>query len=147
MAIRLSITPEDVRAEKLVRPGWYPVEIKEVKEAMAKDQVSSNIVVDVEGLEGDAKQVPIKNFFSEKFPQGGIAFARACGAKITEEEGIDPNFDWELQKGRKVKAHIVTNKGKSGQDKPRNAIDDWAPMSVALDEATAAAVGSEGFEV
>jgi hypothetical protein len=59
MAIRMNITPQDVKAQKIVRPGWYPVEIKEVKEELASDKESTNVRVNVEGLDGDAKGVPV----------------------------------------------------------------------------------------
>jgi len=129
MAIRLNITPTDVKAQKLVRPGWYNVKVVEVKEELAKDKESTNIVVDIVGLEGDADGVPVKNWFSEKFPQGGISFVKACGGQVSEETGVDPSFDWERQVGKTVKAHIVTNRGKDGQQPPRNSVDEWAPSA------------------
>jgi hypothetical protein len=143
MAIRLNITPQDVKATKLVRPGWYNVRINEVKEELAKDKESTNIVVDVLGAEGDADGVPIKNWFSEKFPQGGISFVKACGGSVSEDQGVDPSFDWERQAGKVVKAHIVTSRGKDGQQPPRNVIDEWAPLASVGE---AAAVPAGGFD-
>ena len=129
MAIRMNITPADAKAQKIVRPGWYPVEVKEVKHERASDKESMNVRVDIEGLDGDAKGVPVPTWFSEKFAQGAIPFVKATGGRVTEEEGVDPDYDFEAQIGKKVMAHIVTSRGKSGTDKPRNQIDDWAPMS------------------
>lgn len=142
--IRMNITPQDVKSQKLVRPGWYLVKILEIKEELAKDKESTNIVLDVVGNEGDAMGVPIKVWFSEKFPAGAIGFVKACGGRVSEDEGVDPSFDWESQRGRSVKAKIVTNRGKDGQDKPRNAIDEWAPAAVSAD---AEAPAVEGFSV
>jgi len=129
MAIRMNITPQDVKAQKLVRPGWYPVEIKEVKQELASDKSSYNTRVDVEGLDGDAAGVPVPTWFSEKFTQGAIPFVKATGGRVSEEEGVDPDYDFEIQVGKRVMAHIVTSRGKSGTDKPRNQIDDWAPLT------------------
>lgn len=129
MAIRMNITPQDVKSQKLVRPGWYPVEIKEVKQEMASDKSSYNTRVDVEGLDGDAKGVPVPTWFSEKFAQGAIPFVKATGGRVSEEDGVDPDYDFEAQISKKVMAHIVTSRGKSGTDKPRNQIDDWAPLT------------------
>lgn len=138
MAIRLGIDAKAVKASKLVRPGWFIVLVEGVKEELAKDKESTNIVVDVVGQEGDADGVPVKTWFSEKFPQGGIPFVRACGGQISEETGVDPDFDWERQVGKRVKAHIITNRGKDGTGKPNNSIDDWAPMAQEAVEEVAA---------
>jgi hypothetical protein len=125
----MNITPQDVKAQKLVRPGWYPVQIKDVKSELASDKSSNNTRVDVEGLDGDAAGVPVPTWFSEKFTQGAIPFVKATGGRVTEEEGVDPEYDFEAQIGKKVMAHIVTSRGKSGTEKPRNQIDDWAPLT------------------
>ena len=129
MAIRMNITPNDVKAQKLVRPGWYTFLIQLVKQELASDKASNNVRVDVIGLDGDATGVPIPTWFSEKFTQGAIPFVKATGGRVTEEEGIDPDYDFEAQVGKKVMAHVVTSRGKTGNDKPRNQIDDWAPIS------------------
>jgi hypothetical protein len=136
MAIRLAITAKEVKAEKIVKPGWYPTKILKVTKEIAKDKESENFVVDVEGLEGDASGVPCKVFFSEKFIQSINPLVRATSEQqgiptekvLTEEAGIDPNYDLEKIVGATVDAKWVTNRGKSGDDKPRNAIDDWAPL-------------------
>src|SRR5215510_1661642 len=108
MAIKMNITPKDVKAQKIVRPGWYPAIIQEVKQELAQDKESYNTRVDVEGLEGDCAGVPIPTWFSEKFAQSAIPFVKATGGKVTEEDGIDPDYDFELQIGKKVMIHVVT---------------------------------------
>lgn len=145
MAIQLTITGKDVKADKVVRPGWYLALITAVVQEIAKDKESHNIVVDVEGLEGDCAGVPIKCWFSEKFPQGAIAFVRATGGKISEETGVDPAYDFEKQVQKRVKIKLVHNRGKSGDEKPRNMIEDWAPADPAGEAAPAVmAVGGFG---
>lgn len=140
---KLNITPKDVKAQKLVRPGWYLAKITEVMESLAKDKESTNIVVDVEGAEGDCLGVPIKTWFSEKFTQGAIPFVKATGGRVTEEEGIDPDYDFENQVNKTVKIHVVTSRGKNNDEKPRNVIDDWAPAHQA--ESVEAAPAGAGF--
>lgn len=128
MSIRMQITPNDVKSQKVVRPGWYPVHIDLVKNELAANKESMNVRVEVTALEGDANGVPVITWFSEKFAQGAIPFVIATGGKVTEEDGVDPDYDFESQIGKKVNAHIVTNRGKTGQEKARNMIDDWAPL-------------------
>jgi hypothetical protein len=139
----MNITPKDVKAQKIVRPGWYSAEIKEVKQEMAADKESQNTRVDVEGLDGDCTGVPIPTWFSEKFVQSAIPFVKATGGRVTEEEGIDPDYDFEAQIGKKVMIHVVTSRGKTGQDKPRNQIDDWAPLNAATSAAPVTGFGDD----
>jgi len=141
MAIRMNITPQDVKAQKIVRPGWYGAEIKEVRQEVASDKESMNTRIDIVGLDGDAMGVPIPTWFSEKFPQSAIPFIKATGGRVTEEEGVDPDYDFEAQVGKRVMIHIVTSRGKTGNDKPRNQVDDWAPSSSVTE---AAPVGGFG---
>lgn len=140
MAIKLNITPDDVKRNKLIKPGWFNFRITEVKEEPAADKQSVNIVIDLEGLEGDSLGVPVRHWFNEKAPGFAIPFVKATGGRVTEEEGIDPNYDFAAQKGKVVKAKVITSRGKSGEDRPRNAIDDWAPVAALAD--AGAAVGS-----
>ena len=142
MAIRMNITPNDVKAQKLVRAGWYNVRIEAVKQELASDKTSHNTRIDVIGLDGDAAGVPVPTWFNEKFSQGAIPFVRATGGKVTEEDGLDPDYDFEVQVGKTVMAHIVTSRGKTGNDKPRNQVDDWAPASSVNSSSQVAEVGS-----
>ncbi len=127
MPIRMNITPNDVKAQKLVRSGWYNARITDVTQKVAADKQSNNTIIEVIGLDGDAKDVPIPTWFNEKFAQGAIPFVKATGGRVTEEEGVDPDYDFEAQIGKTVMIHVVTSRGKTGNEKPRNQIDDWAP--------------------
>lgn len=142
MAIRMNITPNDVKSGKLVRAGWYNVRVENVKQELASDKTSHNTRIDVIGLDGDAAGVPVPTWFNEKFAQGAIPFVRATGGKVTEEDGLDPDYDFEVQVGKTVMAHIVTSRGKTGNDKPRNQIDDWAPASSVNSSSQVAEVAS-----
>lgn len=155
MTMRLSITAKDVKAEKLVKPGWYATRIVKVEKEPAKDKQSENYVVDVEGLEGDSTGVPCKVFFSEKFIQSILPLIRATGPlqgipnPTSEETGLDPNYDLQKCVGNQIAGKWVTNRGKTGEEKGRNAIDDWAPLEASspFSQATqsAAPVAVTGF--
>lgn len=125
---RLQISPEDFKRAKLVKPGWYPTLIKDVNEELAKDKLSQNIVVDLENSDKESEflGVPAKHWFTEKFPQGGVTFLKAMIANIDESKMADVEFS-EF-KGKYVYAKWGTNRGKDGNDPPRNSIEDWAPL-------------------
>lgn len=143
MAIRMNITPTDVKATKIVKPQWYQMKIVEVKEELAKDKESTNVVIALIGQEGDANGVPFKSWISEKFPGGGIAFVRATGGRVTEDEGIDPNYDFKAQEGKTVLAKVTTSRGKDGTGKPMNSIEDFAPAKTS---GVAEAVDATAFD-
>lgn len=128
MPIRHSITGKDVKATKIIKPGTYHFRIISVKQELASDKESENTVIDVEGLEGDALGIPIKLWFTEKgvFPQH-VSWCRACGAKVDENDGVDPNFDWEAQVGKIIRGKVVTSRGKDGNGMPRNDVPEWYP--------------------
>lgn len=143
MAIRMNITPADVKRSKIIQPGWYPFLITDIKEEPSADKKSVNVVLDLEGKEGDAEGVPVKHWFSEKAPGFAIPFVRATGGRVTEEEGIDPNYDFAAQRGKVVMGHVITSRGKDGTQPPRNSIDDWAPVGAS----EAAAPAAAGFDM
>lgn len=156
----LQIGAKEVLAEKLVKPGWYPTFIEAIDKQTAKDKESENFIIDVIGKEGDSNGVPCKCFFSEKFIQNINPFIRATGPlqgipnPLSEESGLDKAYDLEKAQKCVVLAKWATNRGKDGQDKPRNSIEDWAPlpadhplnsMNVGVG-ATTPKVGVGGFE-
>ena len=157
MALRLSISAKDVKAEKLVKPGWYATQIKKINQEIAKDKESHNFVIDVIGREDDSNGVPVKCFFSEKFIQSINPFVRATGPlqgiqnPLSEDTGLDPNYELKKAEENVVYAQWITDKGKDGQQKARNQIADWAPLPsthpLYVDQSGAnSAVGAGGFE-
>lgn len=125
---RLSITPEAFKSAKLVKPGWYPTLIQDINEELAKDKTSMNIVLDVVNADKDTEffGVPTKHWFTEKFVQGVVSFAKAMLPGLPEDKVADVEFgDF---KGKYVYAKWGTNRGKDGTDPPRNAIEDWAVL-------------------
>ena len=140
MSLRFQVSPQDVKRSKIVRPGWYLVKVTEVKPEKAKDGQSTNIVVDLEGMEGEAMGVPFRYWISEKAPGLAVPIIKAFGGKVTEDEGSD--FDFETIKGKTVRVEIVTDKF---QGRPQNKVNDWAPTAFAEPGSAAAAIGIGGF--
>ena len=155
MGLRLTISAKEVKAEKLVKPGWYATKITKVDKLVAKDKESENFVFDVEGMEGDSAGVPVKTFFSEKFIQNINPLIRATGPlqgipqPLSEETGLHPDYDLEKTQNAVIYAQWATDKGKDGQQKARNAIVDWAPLPnghpLAVVGTATVAVGAGGF--
>lgn len=128
---RLQITPDDFKRAKLVKPGWFPTLIKEVTEELNSKKDAMNIVLDCENADSVSEYlgVPVKCWLSEKgvsMPGGAVALAKAFNPKMPESEVA--NVEFGDYKGRYIYAKWETNRGKDGQDPPRNIIADWAPL-------------------
>jgi hypothetical protein len=128
---RLSISPDDFKRAKLVKPGWYPTLILDVNEELSSKKDSMNIVLDLENADREAGffGVPCKHWLSEKgvsFPGGAAALAKAFSPTLDESKVADVEFG-ELR-GRYIYAKWGQNRGKDGNDPPRNVIEDWAPL-------------------
>jgi hypothetical protein len=125
---RITITPEEFKRAKLVKPGWYPTLIKEVIEELNKKKDGMNIVVDAENADAETEfmGVPTKCWFTEKFPQGAVAYVKAFNPSLDEKQLQEVEFG--DTKGKFIYAKWGTNRGADGQDPPRNEITDWAPL-------------------
>lgn len=153
MPIRIQITPEDQKRAKLVKPGWYVTFLKDVTLELNSKKDANNVVIDAENADRESEffGVPVKHWMSEKVPHmaGGIVgIAKAFDPSMPEDKIVDVEF--EEFKGKYIYAKWETNRGKDGQDPPRNAIVDWAPLPSKLrhlNEGAAVAAGSgETFE-
>jgi hypothetical protein len=134
----LTITPAEIKRRKIIKPGWYHFKITEYALDRSKsDNTAFNHVFDGTGLEGDAKEVPIKVFFPEKYPDMAIGIVEAfLGKKLSEETGLT-DFDMANIKGAILRAHVNPQKDKN--QVMRNNIDEWAPKDSAF------TAGSENF--
>lgn len=128
MGIRLSITPDDFKRAKIVKPGWYPTLIKDVTEELNSKKDGMNIVLEVENADNESEffEVPSKVWLTEKFVQGAVALVKAFNPKMNEKAVADVEIDGF--KGKFIYAKWATNRGKDGTDPPRNSIEDWAPL-------------------
>lgn len=150
---RLNITPDDFKASKLVKPGWYPTLIKDVNEELSAKKDSTNIVLDLENADRESEfyGVPCKHWLSEKgvrFPGGAAALTRAFFP--SQDENKVANVEFNDMKGRYIYAKWATFRGKDGNDPPQNRIEDWAPLPKKHADLANAVVDAssdvEGFE-
>ena len=125
---RLQITPADVKASKLVKPGWYLTKIVKYSYELNKAKDAYNHVYEVVGAEGDANGVPLKLWMSEKAARFHIPFIVACGGTVNEETGID--FEMAAAEGQTVRGKWETQQ-QEGQ-RPQNTITDWAPVGAVV---------------
>lgn len=137
--MRFQISPQDVKRSKVVRPGWYLSRVVKVALEDAKDGQSKNVVIDLEGKEGDALGVPFRTWVSEKAPGLAVPIVKAFGGQVSEESGAD--FDFDSIVGADVRIEIITDKY---QGRPTNKINDWAPATVGAGSTTGVPVGGFG---
>jgi len=138
----MSFDADDVKRSKIVKPGWFPVLLKDFNEELNSKKDAMNVVLDAEIADRESEffGTPIKHWFSEKgvSMQGGtVSFARAFNPKMTDEElsQLGQNgFPFDDVRGLYIYGKLETNRGKDGQDPPRNVIVDWAPLPVKFRE-------------
>lgn len=124
---KLNIGVRDMKAGKIVSPGWKTLEISDYIEELNKSKDAQNHVFDFTGVDGDAKDVPFKIWISEKAPAIlGVPLLKALGVPVNEEEGINIDFQKENLVGKKVKALVQTG---TYNNRPKNEIVDFAPVA------------------
>lgn len=157
MPIKFTITDDDVRRSRLVKPGWYPTLISDVNLELSSKRDSNNVVLDGELADKTSEfyRVPFKHWLNEKgknFPGGMVSFATAMmGGKMPDQKLTE--VDFETAKGKFYYAKWgQVYQGKDGQQElPRNAILDWAPLpakyaDLASAQAVEASADVAGFE-
>jgi len=139
MGLRFQVSASDVKRSKLIKPGWYLFSVVDVRVEKAKDGQSNNIVIDLVGKEGDAKDVPVRTWISEKAPGLAVPAIKAFGGDVSEETGAD--FDFEGIRGMDARLLIETGEY---EGRKNNSIKDWAPASNVA-AAPAPTVGAGGL--
>lgn len=129
--MRIQITPDDFKRAKLVKPGWFPVLIKEVVDELNNKKDAMNSVLDIEIADKESEffGVPIKHWLSEKaatMPGGLVAYFKAFNPGASEATAAD--FETIDTKGLYIYAKVKTDRGQDGSAPPRNAVEDWAPL-------------------
>lgn len=82
MAIRVRLEKSDIAAGKLLDPGIYLAQVDSITEGKSKGDGSVVITVKMHGLEGEAEDVPLTAFFSEKFMMPWVNFLKAFGIEV-----------------------------------------------------------------
>lgn len=141
--MRFRTTPEELARQKIVTPGWHPVEIIEVKEGPDKGKsgvVGQLLTVKARVLPGgkaDDVGAVLTCWFSEK-AQGTIAnFSQA----ITGEP-FQANKDYDYGernlKGKRMEWYVSRS---SYNGKPSNQVDDQRAMQGAAGAGAGAVAG------
>jgi hypothetical protein len=131
MAITIDITREDLlRGEAVEKPLWLPLLIEDVGERLAKDEKSTNYVINVRVTGGEYTGKTIECIISEKGPGMAMLYrliSAATKIPIDRKNGLR-GFTLESLVGKRV----------MGFDKPRewesrmlDSIVDWKPFDVA----------------
>lgn len=124
--MRLNVTPQDMKASKIVKPGWHILEITENVTKPNKEGDAMNVEFSFVGAEGDAKDVPFKYWLSEKAPGFSIQLLTALGFKLSETEANTIDIKDGQFKGRKVKAKIEIG---MYNNRKQNQISEFAPAA------------------
>jgi hypothetical protein len=110
MAIKVNLTREDILQGKVVSPGWYLCNIKDVTQEQAKSDASStNTVVSFNIADGPFKDTPLKIWFSEKAPGTIIGFIEALTGKEIQP-GVE--YDVESAKGKQLRCKVINDEYK-----------------------------------
>jgi hypothetical protein len=123
---KLRITPEDMLKGKLIDPGVYLAQVKNVVEGESKTDKSQNWNVEFKIVqEGSAfNGVPIYKTFNEKGAGFVVPFIEACGGKINPKEDFELDFSKTI--GTKLRI-VVKNELYNGAMK--NQIAGFMPAN------------------
>lgn len=129
--IVMELSSDDFKGARIVKPGWYPVLLKEFSEELNSKKDAMNVVVDtiIADPESEFFDTPVKHWFSEKavrMPGGAVSFYKAFNPKHDDNKSARATY---LDKaGQCIYAKIKTDRGADGSAPPRNVIEDWAPL-------------------
>ena len=122
--MRLNVTPEDMKASKIVKPGWNVLEVTDNVTKPNKEGDAMNVEFSFVGRGGDADGVPFKYWLSEKAPGFSVALLTALGFKLSETEANTVELKDGQFKGKRVKAKIETG---TYNNRKQNQISEFAP--------------------
>lgn len=130
MPIPFSISKEDMMRSKLVSPGWYLCNIKNITSGPGKnDPQSTTITIELiikDGVDKSAIGVPLTYWVSEKAAGLAVAFVEAATGKKLPDDGI--NFNFENCQGRDIKVYVKNDKW---NNRMTNKCEDFAPATAA----------------
>lgn len=126
--MRAVLTPDDLKKGDLVKPGWYPAEIVEYKEAAAKTDQSTNCYFNFKVIaEGDARGVSPNAMFNEKALGFGKNLWRTLGFPYDPKTGFELSTElFEQTVGHKLQIYI--KRGKSDKGNEFNEVADFRPL-------------------
>lgn len=88
----IDFSPEDFKATQLVEPNWYPFRVRGYTTEPSKEKGIKLHIFDLIGLDGNAKDLPIRRSFPDTYRRMMIPFLVATGMPINESgaKGINP---------------------------------------------------------
>lgn len=121
--MKIELTPSDVKAEKILEPGWYKFQLEHTEDK-ASSSGDGSMVAHMRwlGLSGAAEGVPVRCYLSEKSKSLVKSLIEALQGTKVGEEGIVTEVTNENARGRTVEAFI-----KNGlyEGRTQNVINDF----------------------
>lgn len=120
---RFRATPEDLARGRIVRPGWHPVEITDVKDTTDKTNAALTVVHARTLTKGEDEGAMLRTNFSEKAPGFVKNFVEAKGVKF------EANKDYEINnqnfRGTRMEWYVERDTYKG---RPTNNVVDYRPL-------------------
>lgn len=119
-----NVTPEDMLRGKAIDPGWYPAEIKEVKDTFAKKD--NSLLTTIKAVIIGEKEAGVALYlrFSEKAPGFTVPFVEALSGQKMGQEGGKVDITPALV-GRQLELYVQRGEYNG---KPTNEVAAYAPM-------------------
>lgn len=128
--MKIDLTPSDVKADKILEPGWYKFQLEHTEDKLSNAGDGSTVAhMKWLGIEGAAEGVPVRLYLSEKSKSLQKALVEALsGSKVSEETGITTEITNDNARGRTVEAFI-----KNGlyEGRTQNVINDFRAVKEA----------------
>lgn len=122
--IKVSFSPRDIKAQKLLDPGPYGFIVEDVG-TKRNPKGQTQYYIDFVGFTGMAKDVPLRKVFNEEWLQFMVPLMdKGFGITMDEDNGTD--IDLEAIKTRKIKLFIKRGNF-NGQD--NNDIEGFEPWT------------------
>lgn len=128
MGFRTVVTKEDLLKGEIIKPGWHPMEIKEYKEEEAGTDKSTNLIFQLQVIDGDAKGKGGILRYNEK----ALGFGKKFWPLVITGWKGDGNDELSSERcrqtvGKKLKVYVETGKSNKGND--FNDFKDFMPLA------------------
>lgn len=121
--MKIDLTPSDVKAEKILEPGWYKFQLEHTEDK-ASSSGDGSMVAHMKwlGISGAAEGVPVRLYLSEKSKSLVKALVEALTGEKVGAEGITTEVTNDNARGKTVEAYI-----KNGlyEGRTQNVINDF----------------------
>lgn len=121
---RVTYTEQDIKRGTILEPGWYLCEITDVTEKEAKEDKSTNFIIDFKVLSSknaELNGVPLRRYFNEKVPNFMKSFIEVFAGKV------EAGKTYEITRDLVTKRLMVNVARGEYQGQPKNDPADFAP--------------------